>query len=117
MKKRLFKILVFIILLLPCYVYAEDISYEDAQKIVKESMQAWYMRGIYRQYNSGKNLYFDINHPEDSTSQDIGYIVCSGLTDFVYQEAFGTSAERKKTMMVLIFLLLLINMFFKLKIT
>ena len=63
MKKRLFKILVFIILLLPCYVYAEDISYEDAQKIVKESMQAWYMRGSYIQYNNAKKAYTYIYHP------------------------------------------------------
>ena len=95
MKKKLFKILVFIILLLPCYVHAEDISYENAQKIVKEVMQAWYMRGSYRQYNSSKNLYFGINHPEDSTSQDMGYSVCTGFTNVVYQESFGTMAASK----------------------
>ena len=95
MKKRVFKTLVFIILLLPCYVYAEDISYEDAQKIVKESMQAWYMRGTYIQYNGSKNLYFEVNHPENSTSQDMGYTVCSGYTNLVYQEAFGMMAEDK----------------------
>ena len=93
MKKRVFKTLVFIILLLPCYVYAEDISYEDAQKIVKESMQAWYMRGTYIQYNASKNLYFEVNHPENSTSQDSGYLVCTGFTNVVYQEGFGTMAK------------------------
>ena len=95
MKKRLIKIIVFIILIMPCYVYAEDISYDNAQKIVKESMQAWYMRGSYLQYNSSKKSYYKIVHPEESTSQDMGYTVCSGYTNLVYQEAFGMMAEDK----------------------
>ena len=97
MKKRLIKIIVFIILIMPCYVYADDISYEDAQKMVKESMQAWYMRGSYLQYNSAKKSYIQVYHPEDSTSQDMGYTVCSGYTNIVYQEAFGMMAEEKGT--------------------
>ena len=101
MKKRLIKIIVFIILIMPCYVYAEDISYENAQKIVKEVMQAWYMRGSYLQYNSSKNVYYEFDHPEDLTSQDMGYTVCSGYTSDVYKESFGvdvgyTTDERNK---------------------
>lgn len=97
MKKRLYKILVFIIFLLPCYVYAEDISYDNAQKIVKEVMQAWYMRGSYIQYNNAKKAYTYIYHPENSTSQDMGYATCTGYTNTVYQEAFGMVSSDKTT--------------------
>ena len=90
MKKRFLLIL---LLLIPFSVKAEEsLTYDEAVSAVKETIQAWYMRGAYRQYNSSKNTY-STRHPEDATSQDIGYSVCSGFTHDVWGEAFGIKAQ------------------------
>ena len=78
-------------------VEEESKSYELAKKAVKETMQAWYMRGSQRQYNSSKNI-FGFRHPEDSTYQDNGYSVCSGFTQDVLAEAFGMEAKSSDTL-------------------
>ena len=88
MKKYLI-IIIFIFALIPFSAYAEDLTYSEATSAVKQSIQAWYMRGANRQYNSSKNTYSVLRHPEDSTSQDTGYSVCSGFTNDVWMEAFG----------------------------
>ena len=87
MKKAM--LLLGILLVIPFSVKAEDLTYEEAQGAVKQSIQAWYMRGSYRQYNSSKNSYSILRHPEDATAQDTGYSVCSGFTNDVWMEAFG----------------------------
>ena len=87
MRNRL--VILLCLLLIPFSVHAEDFTYEDAQEAIRQSMQAWYMRGSYRQYNSSKNTYEVLRHPEDSTVQDNGYSVCSGFSNDAIMEAFG----------------------------
>ena len=95
MKNRLLIYVFSIILFIPIFVEAETIveaetmTYDDAQEAVRQSIQAWYMRGSNRQYNSSKNTYNILRHPEESTSQDTGYSVCSGFTNDAWMEAFG----------------------------
>ena len=91
MKKRI--LLLFVLLVIPFSVKAESLTYNEAISAVKQSMQAWYMRGAYRQYNSSKNTYSILRHPEDATIQDMGYSVCSGFTNDVWMEAFGLKAQ------------------------
>ena len=93
MKKIRLVIFGLLLLIIPNSVYAEEILYDDASKGIKEVMQAWYMRGSYGQYNVSKNTYNTLRHPEDFTSQDNGYSVCSGFTNDVYKETFGTSVK------------------------
>ena len=87
MKKKI--MLIILLLLFPVSTYAEELTYNEAVSAVKQSIQAWYMRGSNRQYNSSKNTYSILRHPEDSTSQDTGYSVCSGFTNDVWMETFG----------------------------
>ena len=97
MKNRIVILLCFLLLCSPILVNAEEeLTYEQAKEAVRQSMQAWYMRGSYRQYNSSKNTYGDLRHPEDSTSQDTGYSVCSGFTNDVWMEAFGFLCSNDK---------------------
>lgn len=60
-------------------------------------MQAWYMRGSYRQYNYAKNVYNILRYPEDYTHQDNGYTVCTGFANDVYSLAFGTTPKHLNT--------------------
>ena len=71
---------------------SKSLPYENTKSMIKEVMQAWYMRGSHRQYNSSKNQYIE-RHPEDSTSQEMGYSVCSGFTHDVLSETFGMSSD------------------------
>ncbi len=87
--KKYIKFLLFLILFMPFTTYAADMTYSQAQKAVKEAMQAWYMRGALRQYQNPRNTYGVLRHPEDITTQDYGYSVCSGFTGDVWMEAFG----------------------------
>lgn len=91
MNKKIF--LLICILLLPTGVYATDMTYEEAKTAVQEVMQAWYMRGSLRQYNSSKNTYTILRHPEDDTEQEHGYSVCSGFTNDVWMETFGMQSK------------------------
>ena len=59
----------------------------DAQKAFKEVAYAYYMRGTNLQYNSMKSR--GNFPPEDATSQNINYTVCSGLTRNIYKELLG----------------------------
>ena len=58
----------------------------DWQKAFQEVAFSYYMRGKNIQYNSMKIGYYS---PEEATSQNMNYIVCSGLTRNVYYELFG----------------------------
>ena len=68
--------------------YATNSSEElsDWQKAFKEIAYAYYMRGPKIQYNSMKVAWFS---PEEATSQNTNYLVCSGLTRNVYNELLG----------------------------
>ena len=93
MKKFILLILVLFIIS-PNIVKAEDMTigeygtYDNAIKIVQESMKAYYLRGPYLQYNYAKATYGE-ESPEEATSQDHKYIVCAAFTYNVYTEAFG----------------------------
>ena len=63
-------------------------SIEDVQKALQEVAYSYYMRGKNIQYNSPKAHFFS---PEDATSQNINYTICSGLTRNVYHELFNIS--------------------------
>ena len=89
MKKKILFLL--IMLLIPFSAFAEELTYAEAQEAVKQTIQAWYMRGPVRQYNTARNSY-DLRHPEDATIYDMGYSVCSGFTNDVWTEAFGMKA-------------------------
>jgi len=89
--KKLFSI--FII----AFVSGINISYEqytkieDVQKALQEIAYSYYMRGKYIQYNSPKVHIFS---PEEATSQNINYMVCSGLTRNVYHELLNITLPR-----------------------
>ena len=91
MKKAL-KYLFFLLLVMPSVTFAEDITYADAQKAILEVMKDYYIRGERIQYNFAKNIY-GIPSPEDATSQDTYYMVCSAFSYNVYKEAFGMEAK------------------------
>ena len=67
-------------------------AYEDAQKIVKEVMRSYYIRGPRMQYNYAKTKY-GIEAPEEGTSQDILHSVCAAYNYDVYSEAFGVKYD------------------------
>lgn len=98
MKKYKLIILLFILILNPVLVLAENIkgqygNYSDALEIVKETMKSYYIRGPYIQYNYSKTQY-PILSPEESTSQDTKYSVCASYTYGVYAEAFGMKYQK-----------------------
>ncbi len=71
------------------FIYEINISYEQYSKIqdVKKALQevaySYYMRGKYIQYSPPKAHYFS---PEEATSQNINYLICTGFTRNVYRE-------------------------------
>ena len=83
MKKKI--ILMLVLFLFPFYVFGEETidgeygTYEDASKMLKETMKAYYMRGPYLQYNYARATYAS-EAPEESTSQDPKYMVCAAYT-------------------------------------
>lgn len=98
MKKYKLIILLFVLVLNPILVFAENIkgeygNYSDAIDIVKETMKSYYIRGPYIQYNYSKSPY-PILSPEEATSQDANYSVCASYTYGVYAEAFGMKYQK-----------------------
>lgn len=81
----------FFLLLFPFYVYADDISYSDAQEAIQEVMRAYYYKSPYVQYSFGRGMHRNIS-PEEFTAQDIQYSVCSAFTHTIYIECFGMGA-------------------------
>jgi len=61
----------------------EQMKVQDVQKALQEVAYSYYMRGKDIQYNSYKVHYFS---PEEATSQNVNYLVCSGFTRNVYRE-------------------------------
>ena len=61
----------------------EQIKIQDVHKALQEVAYSYYMRGKDIQYNSHKVHYFS---PEEATSQNVNYLVCSGFTRNVYRE-------------------------------
>ena len=102
MKRRLKKINLFFIIMIiflisPLHVNAAEcnLSYNDAKKMIKESMRSYYIRGPYFQYNTAK--YAGINNgyiiPEEGTLQDNRYLVCSGFVHASIKTAFGIHVD------------------------
>ena len=58
----------------------------EMQKAIQEVAYAYYMRGENIQYNSMKVGFYS---PEESTTQNINYMVCSGFTRNMYNELLG----------------------------
>ena len=63
--------------------YEVNPTFEEVQKALQEVAFGYYMRGKNIQYNSHKVHWFS---PEEATSQNINYLVCSGFTRNVYRE-------------------------------
>ncbi len=63
-------------------------SYEDMQKAIQEVAYSFYMRGSNIQYNSmkGNPSWFA---PEEATSQNTNYLVCSAFAKNVYYDLLG----------------------------
>ena len=64
------------------------ISIKDMHKAIKEVAYSYYMRGEKIQYNSmkGNPSWFA---PEEATSQNMNYLVCSSFTKNVYYDLLG----------------------------
>lgn len=94
--KKLYKlILLLIITLVPIKIAAETIpsdtpygTYEDAQKMIKEAIIDYYLRGPSIQYNYPRASWY---LPEEATSQDMHYLVCGTFVYQAYSLAFGAS--------------------------
>ena len=88
--------IIFIMLLFisPMLANAEDLTYTEAQNMVKEVMKQYYVRGPYFQYNYAKAEYSNLA-PEEGTLQDNKYTVCAGYTHNVYNQAFGILGNTK----------------------
>ena len=81
---RKFILIIFLYnLLLIKMSYEINSKFEEVQKALKEVAYSYYMRGKNIQYNSFKVHWFS---PEEATSQNIKYLVCSGFTRNVYRE-------------------------------
>jgi len=63
-----------------------DENETDVHQAIKEVMYSYYMRGEYIQYNSSKRAGTVRFSPEEATSQNINYMVCSGFTQGVYMD-------------------------------
>ncbi|MBQ8535606.1 MAG: bacterial Ig-like domain-containing protein [Bacilli bacterium] len=98
-KRSTYKTIYFIIISLfilinPLFVNAENLTYTEAQNMVKEVMKQYYVRGPYFQYNYAKAEYYNLA-PEEGTLQDNKYTVCAGYTHNVYNQAFGILGSTK----------------------
>ena len=93
MKKIIFLILLLIVIPTNIYAATEYGSYSDAQKMIKEAMKSYYMRGSNVQYNYSRATYGSAS-PEEMTKQDGGYLVCAAFTYSSYVEAFGMKYEK-----------------------
>ena len=84
MKKKLKLIINFIIIILFIFSaksYAS--SYEEVHEAFQEVVKAYYMHGANIQYTTRKSSFFA---PEDATSQNLKYLVCSTFAKNVYHE-------------------------------
>ena len=85
-----------LIIFMPLLVFADDKvkgeygTYENAQKLIKEAMKTFYIRGPFIQYNYAK-IDYGFQLPENATSQNILYMVCAGFSYDLYTEALGVS--------------------------
>ena len=93
---KMFKKYIFILLMLlisPLYVDAEEctLEYDTAQQMIQESMRSYYIRGPYFQYNTAKygGIINGYILPEEGTSQENQYLVCSGFVHAAMKTAFG----------------------------
>ena len=68
--------------------YEQYIKVEDVRKALQEVAYSYYMRGKNIQYNAPKVHIFS---PEEATSQNINFMVCSGFTKNVYRELLNIS--------------------------
>jgi len=89
--KKLFPIFIIAFILGINTSYAQYIKVEDFQKAFQEVAYSYYMRGKYIQYNSPKVHVFS---PEEATSQNINYMVCSGLSRNIYYELLNITLPR-----------------------
>ena len=71
----------------------EQTKFEDVHKALQEVAYNYYMRGKDIQYNSHKVHYFS---PEEATSQNVNYLVCSGFTRNVYRELLNITIPTYK---------------------
>ncbi len=79
------KIFCLILLLInPMIVFASEKTYNDTVKIIQEVMKDYYIRGPLVQYHNPRRT---TASPEEATSQDTHYMVCSGYVYDVYSEA------------------------------
>ena len=69
-------------------------KYSDVISALQEVAYSYYMRGKYIQYNINKAYYFP---PEEATSQNIKYLVCSKFTKSVYYELLNITIPRLTT--------------------
>ena len=68
-----------------CIRPALAVTQDELDGSLKEVMLAYYTGGQYTQYNSSKRAVYA---PEEATSQDTQYTICSGFAYNVYYEAF-----------------------------
>ena len=66
----------------------------EAQKALQEIAYSYYVRGTYLQYNQRK---FDLFSPEEATSQNNNYIICSSFIRNVYNELLDIKTPRLTT--------------------
>lgn len=66
----------------------------EMQKAIQEVAYAYYMREENIQYNLMK---FGLYSPEEATTQNTGYMVCSGFTRNVYNELLGIKIPNRTT--------------------
>jgi len=98
MKKILYIFLVLFLIISIPLVKADTISMDDFDKAVKEVMFSYYMRGKSIQYNSSKtNSSGSVHPPEESTPQNVNYLVCSALPYNVYNELLGFAIPQYTT--------------------
>lgn len=105
MKKNSRLLILFLLFMFPSIINAMElakyepstpIKYEDALKVVKETMKSYYIRGPYIQYNNSKAQYPAIE-PENATSQDAMYTVCGSFSYTVNNHAFGMDEDSETT--------------------
>ena len=71
-------------------------TYEEAKKIIKEVMKDYYLKETNIQYHNSRRKVPGLP-PEDATSQDIQYTVCSGYVYNSYSSAFKMNTVPKTT--------------------
>ena len=101
MKKIKQILLIMVIMIIPFSVYAEDNTitsygnYDLTVKSIQEVLRDYYIKGDRIQYNSARAGYGTIT-PEEATTQDNQYLVCSAYAYAAYNEAFGVNYNDDK---------------------